>query len=99
MLNKREILAFLRDKKDDFFSEFQVVKLGLFGSFARDEATLHSDIDLIIEFKQDTDQLFDKKLMIKSIVKEQFNREVDICREKFIKPYFKEQILKSAIYV
>ena len=26
-------------------------------------------------------------------------KAVDICREKYIKPYFRKQILESAIYI
>ena len=99
MINKEEILAFLKKRKVEFFSEYQLVKLGLFGSFARDEETEESDIDLLIEFRPNTENLSDKKSKIKFLVKKQFNREVDLCREKYIKPYFKSQILNSVIYV
>ena len=93
MTNKTEILDFLKEKKVDFFSEYQLVKIGLFGSFARNEQTEESDIDLIVEFEPDTKDLSEKKSKIKSLVKAKFNREVDLCREKYIKPYFKSQIL------
>jgi len=33
------------------------------------------------------------------MVRKRFNRDVDLCREKYIKPYFRSQILQSAIYV
>jgi hypothetical protein len=90
---------FFKRKKDELFSEFQLVKLGLFGSFARNEANEKSDIDLILEFQPNTESLSEKKLKIKLLVANKFNREVDLCREKYIKPYFKKQILKSTIYV
>ncbi len=99
MITKEEILAYLTEKKGEFFSDYHLVKLGLFGSFATGEQTDGSDIDLIVEFQPNTENLADKKLRIKSFVKKQFNREVDLCREKYIKPYFKSQILQSAIYV
>lgn len=98
-IKKEDILAYLADKKDDFAAEFQVTKLALFGSFARGEETEESDIDLLIEFAPGTEALSDKKTKIKSHLKNRFEREVDLCREKYIKPYFKSQILKSAIYV
>ena len=99
MTSKEEILSFLKEKKGEFFSDYQLVKLGLFGSFARDEATQDSDIDLIVEFEPNTQNLSEKKSSIKSSVQEQFHREVDVCREKYIKPYFKSQILESVVYV
>lgn len=99
MVNKEDILSFLRSNKDQLFAEFHLVKLGLFGSFARGEESEDSDIDLIVEFKPNTENLTEKKSKIKSSIQNRFNREVDICREKYIKPYFKAQILPSTIYV
>lgn len=99
MLDQKEIVSFLSENKSYFFTEYRLVKIGLFGSFARNEATENSDIDLIVEFQPDTENLSEKKLKIKELVGSKFNREVDICREKYIKPYFKSQILQSVIYV
>ncbi|MCC6412363.1 MAG: nucleotidyltransferase domain-containing protein [Saprospiraceae bacterium] len=99
MVTKEEILSFLRENKSQFFSEFQLIKLGLFGSFVRNDASEASDIDLIIEFKPNTENIFEKKEKIKASVQSRFNREVDLCREKYIKPYYKSQILQSVIYV
>jgi hypothetical protein len=50
MLNKQEILKYLAEKKTALQSEYQITKLGLIGSFARDEQTHESDIDVLIEF-------------------------------------------------
>ena len=97
MIKKDEILSFLKEHKDQLFSEYQLIRIGLFGSFARDEA--NSDIDLIVEFEPNTENLSEKKSKIKDLVAKKFDREVDLCREKYIKPYFKHQILQSVIYV
>lgn len=99
MLNKEEILTYLKEKKADFFSEYQLISLGLFGSYAVGDASENSDIDLLIEFQPETENLSEKKLKLKSTLQERFNRDVDLCREKYIKPYFKTQIQKSLIYV
>lgn len=99
MVQRDDILTFLREKKDEFFSEFQVIKIGLFGSYARNENSEDSDIDLIVEFQPNTENLFEKKNKIKALIRKEFNRNVDLCREKYIKPYYKSQILKTAIYV
>jgi len=99
MIKRDEILSFLREKKNELFTDYQLIKIGLFGSFAKDEGTEDSDIDLIVEFQPNTENLSEKKSEIKRLVAERFNREVDLCREKYIKPYFKSQILESAIYV
>lgn len=99
MLTQKEILHFLKEKKEELFLKYHIVKLGLFGSFARNQENENSDIDLIVEYQPNTENLSEKKAMIKSLVKRQFNRKVDLCREKYIKPYFKSFILESVIYV
>jgi len=99
MLTREDILKYLEENKTAFFADFKLVKLGLFGSFAQGEATDDSDIDILVEFQPDTENLLDKKNRIKRKLQHQFNREIDICREKYIKPYFKARILNAAIYV
>lgn len=93
MTNKNEILNYLKEKKATFFFDYQLVKLGLFGSFAIEEENSDSDIDLIIEFKPNTKNIFEKKIKFKAILKNHFHRDIDLCREKYIKSYFKSQII------
>ncbi|WP_158858073.1 nucleotidyltransferase family protein [Lunatibacter salilacus] len=99
MINSSEILSFLKENKALLFDECQLVSIGLFGSFSRNEGTENSDIDLIVEFQPNTENLSEKKSKIKDLVARRFDRDVDLCREKYIKPYFRNQIIQSAIYV
>lgn len=99
MLNTDEILEFLRNHRQTLESDFRIVKIGLIGSFARGEQTENSDIDLLVEFEPDTDDIFGKKVKLKDLLKTSFEREVDICREKYMKPYIKRYLSKEAIYV
>ncbi len=94
-----EILAFLRSEKPIFESQFRVSKIGLFGSYARGEATEESDIDIILEFYPRTENLTEIKQALKNLISKKFGKEVDICREKYLKPYYKTQILNNTIYV
>ncbi len=99
MLTKEEILQFLLANKKMFGEKYNITKLGIFGSFARDEQTENSDIDLIIEMELDTLEIFEKKQEIKKILNQKYNRKIDLCRERSIKPIFKNFILNEAIYV
>jgi len=99
MTTKGEILEFLTLNKQYFRDQFGIVKIGLFGSYAKDEQTDGSDIDLIVEFAQNTPNLFDVKTELKNYIKEKFNIQVDIAREKYLKPIYRDSILKETIYV
>ena len=99
MIQQKDILIYLKNNKELFHKQFNIVKLGIFGSFARNEQTEYSDIDIIIEMPRGTDDIFEKTQSFKELLKAHFHREIDICRERAIKPLFKEMILKNTIYV
>ncbi|HPI20127.1 MAG TPA: nucleotidyltransferase domain-containing protein [Candidatus Kapabacteria bacterium] len=89
----------MKNNKDLFYKKLNITKIGIFGSFSRNEQSENSDIDIIIEMPVGTEKIFEKKRELKKILKNQFNRDIDICRERSIKPLFREIILKEAIYV
>ena len=98
LIDRDKILFFLRNNKVRFAQDFKVVRIGVFGSFARNEATETSDIDLLVEFEPSTSNLSDKKAALKALVEKEFNRRVDVCREKYIKSYYRNNILNSVVY-
>ncbi len=98
MLTQNQILQFLSENKTFLRSEFHVSKIGLFGSFARNEQGPESDIDVLIELENNTPNVFDVKWALREFLKAKFNRDVDLCNTKHIKPFAKNFILKDAIY-
>ena len=99
MINRSVILQFLRINKVLFKEKYNVEKIGIFGSYSREEQTENSDIDIIVEFAENTQDLFDKKYDLREYLKTAFKKNIDLCREGAIKPLFKPMILKDAIYV
>ena len=99
MNNKEEILQFLRNNKIFLRKKYHLTKIGLFGSFARGDQKSSSDVDILIELEKEAKNIFDLEYDLRELLKKQFNRNVDICEEKYIKSYFKPYILKDAIYV
>lgn len=96
---KDKILEFLKEQKPYLYSAFNLTKIGLFGSFANENATSESDIDLIVEFEEGTPDIFGKKGSLRNLFFNKFNRSVDVATEKYLKPYYRQEILKEAIYV
>lgn len=99
MLHTEDILNYLRTNKLLFIEKFNISQIGIFGSYARNEQTDRSDIDIIIEMPRGTEDIFEKKQQLRELLKNHFHREIDICRERTIMPLFKEMILKDTIYV
>ena len=98
MVDADQILYYLTTNKNRFAEEYHLVKIGIFGSIARGEQNEDSDIDLIVEFEDNTHNLYAIKQRLKNEIQSKFNLQVDICREKYIKSIFKKQILSEAKY-
>ena len=98
MIDSSKILFYLTSNKKRMEEEYRLIKIGIFGSIARGEQNEQSDIDLIVEFENDTPDLYAIKQRLKNEIQSQFNLPVDICREKYIKPIFRQQILSETKY-
>jgi uncharacterized protein len=98
-LTKEEIISFLKRDKIYLRKHFHITKIAIFGSFARDEQNSTSDIDLLIELEDNTQNLYELKNELKHYISKHFNRNVDIAREKYLKPYAKKIILDEAVSV
>ncbi|MFW6277123.1 MAG: nucleotidyltransferase family protein [Prolixibacteraceae bacterium] len=99
MYTREQIVDFISQNKSFLRDTFHINKIGLFGSFARNEQSEKSDIDLIVEFEEKTEDLYDIKIELKKFFKKQLGIKVDVCREKYIKPGYKDRILNETIYV
>ena len=98
MKSSEEILKFITRNKTLLREQFHIVKIGIFGSYARGEQQMNSDVDLLVEFEDRTEDLYDLKIRLKEFFKTNLGIEVDICREKYIKPRIKSYIQSETIY-
>jgi len=104
MLTNTNILKKLKELQPVFEKE-HVKLLGLFGSYARNEAKENSDIDILIE----TTPKFLKKYVgwdaiikleeLKDILKNSFHKEIDFTDKQGLLDHSNTYILKKAIYV
>ena len=95
-INKDTIISFLKQHKDFLEREYGVTKIALFGSYARGEETKDSDIDLLIEAKE---QDFDNRYDLKEFLEENFNKKVDIdyfdCIRSFIRHQIEDELVSA----
>ena len=104
ILTKELIFSKLEELKPLFEKE-GVKLLGFFGSYSRDEAREDSDIDILIE----TTPNFLKKYVgwdalvkldeFREILKNTFNKNIDIVDKKGLEGHDNTYILDKAIYV
>jgi len=98
MLSSNEIMHFLKQNKRHLRNNYYCSEIGLFGSFARNEQTAESDIDILVVFDPNTPDFYEVEQELKKYLKAHFNREIDICAKKWIKPIFKPIVLKDVLY-
>ena len=98
MTNRDQILTFISQNKQMLRDKFHITSIGLFGSYARGDQKDSSDIDLLVEFEENTQDLYDLKIQLRDIFRNKFGIDTDICREKYIKPRVKRSILKETLY-
>ena len=97
MHSKNEILEFLKTHKDALEKNYHIQKIGLFGSYARDEATSESDIDFFVHFDQ---VKYDYVYQLKEFLSDRLHKSVDIVVDsKYIKERNLKIIKKDLIYV
>ena len=78
--------------------EFGVRKLGLFGSFVRQEQNEKSDIDFLVEFEIDK-KTFDNFIQLSFLLEDSLNRRVELVTTESLSPYIGTHILKEVEYV
>jgi len=97
-MDKEYILQYLKKHKNRFEKKYGVIKIGLFGSFAKGLQKKDSDIDIAIEMAKDKKNL-KNFFAFKRELEEAFKRRVDLGIESSLKPLIKEQIKKEINYV
>ena len=75
MQTKNEILNELSKNKSYIKEHFEVDKIGLFGSYAKDKQTEDSDIDIYVEFKHKT---FDNLAGLWNFLEELYHKKIDL---------------------
>ncbi len=96
-MKKEEIINYLQSNKDNFSKKYKISQILLFGSFARGDNDINSDIDIAIKTPiSDYFLLYD----FKEELEKRFNKKVDIVRlREKMNNSLKKRILKEAIYV
>ncbi|HSK14125.1 MAG TPA: nucleotidyltransferase domain-containing protein [Phnomibacter sp.] len=97
MLNKKTIIETIKENRAQL-KTFGVKHLGLFGSFARNDAHDESDIDLIIIFEKGKKN-FDNLLGAHSYLESLFGKKTELITEDAVSDSFKNFISKEIEYV
>lgn len=97
IMDRNEIIQTLRSFAEMNRGRYEIIRIGIFGSAARDTMEALSDIDVVVELSRP--DLF-YLVGIKQDLEEKFHRPVDIVRyRERMNAFLKKRIDKEAVYV
>ncbi len=94
---KTDLLALVVDHQQQL-KAFGVKRLGIFGSFVRDQQNDESDVDVLVEFEPGR-KTFDNFMHLAFYLEELFGRNVELLTPESLSPYLGPQILREVEYV
>jgi len=80
-------------RNNQIFSQYNLKRIGVFGSFARDEANTN-DIDILIEDDIDPNKLIELKLLLENSLQ----KKIDVVLKKFANPIILHRAQKDMYY-
>jgi len=96
-MKRAEAIALLNANKANLAKQFGVTELALFGSTARDEARLNSDIDILVDF--DGPATSRRYFGVQFYLEDLFGCPIDLVTEKALRPELRPYIKQEAVYV
>ena len=95
MRTRSDIIDLLEQNREAM-KDFGVRELGIFGSFAREEQTEKSDVDVLVDLKVET---FDAYMDLLFYLEDLFGLKVDLVMKDTIKPLIRNRVLRETVYV
>ena len=96
MYTLQNILQILREHKPELQRKYPISRLGVFGSYARQEATEKSDIDIIVEFSAPMGLNF---VAMADEIEALLGVKTDVVSRGGIKPKYLPFVEKDIVYV
>ena len=95
VLSPDQVLPLLRERQNEWRQRYQLQRIGLFGSTARNEATAQSDVDVWVELDPLTPYA---TVHLKQELEELLQRPVDLVRlRERMNPGLRQAILREGI--
>jgi hypothetical protein len=94
---KKKVLASIEAHREEIKAA-GVRRLGLFGSFVRNEQTPESDLDVLVEFDP-AQKTFDNFMKLSLLLEELCDRRVDLVTTESLSQYLRPHIVSEVEYV
>ncbi len=99
-MDKAQIINILRNNKEVLKDNFNILKIGLFGSYSTNTFTENSDIDIIYELEEGKRmglrEVYELEIFFKGLF--QIDK-IDLINSRYMNPIISNEIEKTVIYV
>lgn len=99
MSELEQIIQKLKEIKPELEKDYSVEELGVFGSYARNEQTEKSDLDILVGLRRGHSVGVIKFCGLQNLLSRIFDKKIDLVSKKGIHPAIKNYILSEVIYV
>ena len=93
--NAGSVVERIASIREELSERYTVVRIGVFGSFARGDDNRESDVDVVVELAQPT---FDHYMDLKFRLEEVLQRPVDLVMAETVKRRLKPIIEQEVVY-
>lgn len=93
---KKDILLLIQQHQTSI-KNLGVRRLGLFGSFVREQQMGDSDVDILVEFERGY-KTFDNFMQVAFLLEELFGRRVELITPEALSPYIGPHIIREVEY-
>lgn len=98
-MSKEKIIKTLKAELPNLKSQYPIKTLGIFGSVARGDDTLKSDVDILVEFYESKSIDLFEFIDLEENLGKLLRKKVDLVTKRALKPVIKKYILNDVIYV
>lgn len=92
-----EVRRIISEHKSELLEKFNIVSVGVFGSYVRGEQHKDSDIDLLVELKEDISLL--RLVSAENFLSDLLRRKVDLVPKDDVRPELRERIFREVVYI
>jgi uncharacterized protein len=97
--DREDILTYLTQSHGDLTARYSLERIAVIGSIARGDYDDHSDVDIVVRFRPGTQHIRHLKKDLRNHLEDALDRQVQIISEKYIKPYYRSQVMQEAVDV
>jgi predicted nucleotidyltransferase len=97
MMNREDALKILKLHRSELTAQYKVREISLFGSFARNEQSNASDVDVLVDFAPEA-SFFDL-VRLALYLEEKLGRHVDVISQDTLRAEIRDAVMRERVPV